>query len=63
MPDVSLQQFVDVYESQKGLCAYLGFPLRLDTHCIGGAATDWTLSPERMDDDCGYTISNLVLLV
>ena len=62
-PAVSLQDFVDLYESQKGLYAYLGFPLRLDTQSIGGAATDWAISPERVDDDGGYTMSNLVLVV
>ena len=58
----------DVMESrlglgQKGLCAYLGFPLSLDVKSIGGEATDWALSPERLNDDGGYTIDNLVLVV
>ena len=29
----------------------------------GGEATDWAISPERVNDDGGYTISNLVLVV
>ena len=62
-PDVTEEQFVDLYEEQKGLYAYLGFPLRLDVQSIGGEATDWALSPERVNDDGGYTISNLVLVV
>ena len=48
---------------QQGLCAYLGFPLSLDVQSIGGEATDWALSPERLNDDGGYTIDNLVLVV
>ena len=62
-PDVTEEQFVDLYEEQKGLYAYLGFPLRLDVQSIGGEATDWAISPERVNDDGGYTISNLVLVV
>ena len=64
-PDVTEEQFVDLYEEQKGLHAYmyLGFPLRLDVQSIGAEATDWAISPERVDDEGGYTISNLVLLV
>ena len=54
---------MDLYASQQGLCAFLGFLLRLDTQSIGGEATDWAISPERVDYDCGYTISNLVLVV
>ena len=34
-PDVTEEQFVDLYEEQKGLYAYLGFPLRLDVQSIG----------------------------
>ena len=62
-PGVSLQQFVDLYASQQGLCAYLGFPLRMDTRSIGGTATDGAISQERVDDDVRYTRSNLALVV
>ena len=67
-PDVSLQEFVDLklYASQQGLYAYLGFPLKLealDTRSIGGTATDWAISPERVDDDVRYTISILLLVM
>ena len=63
MGGLTLEQFVNLYAKQQGLCAYPGFPMSLDVKQIGGEATDWALSPERLNDDGGYTIDNLVLVV
>lgn len=56
--DLTFDELVDIYRSQRGLCAYSGLPLRF------GNSTEisWKMSLERIDAKKGYTRINVCLI-
>lgn len=50
--DISLEQFIDIFRQQGGLCSYSGKPMTL--------SGDFQASPERLDTLISYTVANLV---
>jgi hypothetical protein len=54
-PNVTKEYLLDILDAQKGRCAYLDVPLRIETG-------DWMMSLERLDEDVGYVTGNVVLV-
>lgn len=54
--DIDFVFLVDLYNNQKGLCAYSGIPLQFKCD------TDWKMSLERIDALKGYTRDNVCLI-
>lgn len=56
--DLTLEQLIDLYKQQKGLCAYSGLPL-----VFGNSVhTNWQISLERKNTLLGYTIDNVCFI-
>ena len=53
-PNVTVGHILDLLDAQKGRCAYLGVPLRVESG-------DWMMSLERVDEDVGYVTGNVVI--
>lgn len=56
--DISIEFLIELYNNQKGLCAYSGLPLRFGSYLD----TNWTTSIERKDVLKGYTKDNVCLV-
>lgn len=56
--DIDLEFIIDLYEKQKGRCAYSGIPLQFGS-CKDN---DWVMSLERLDITKGYTADNVCLI-
>ena len=56
--DLTFDDLVTLYRSQKGLCAYSGLPLKFGN----SKDTNWKISLERMDPKKGYTKDNVCLI-
>lgn len=56
--DLTFDELVEMFRSQKGLCAYSGLPLRFGN----SKDTDWRISLERLDTKKGYTKDNVCLI-
>lgn len=54
--DIDKQFLLELHEKQNGKCYYSGLPLKLKTN------SEWKCSPERLDDNKGYTKDNVVLI-
>jgi len=54
--DIDFEFLVELYNKQKGLCAYSGLPLQFK------ANNDWTISLERIDTFKGYIKTNICLI-
>jgi hypothetical protein len=54
-PNVEVSDVYNMLLNQKGRCAYTNVPLRVTGH--------WKFSIERVNDDIGYLVSNVVLVV
>ena len=54
--EVDSDTLVKIYNDQKGLCAYSGLPM------VTKPLSDWQASSERLDNDLGYSVSNIVLV-
>lgn len=54
--DITFQDLIDLYAEQNGKCYYTGIRLNL------GQLVDWKCSPERLDNNIGYTIDNVKLI-
>jgi hypothetical protein len=52
--ELKLQDLVDMYIQQRGLCAYSGIPMK--------STGEFTVSLERIDPTLGYTVSNTCLI-
>ena len=57
-PQFDVDDLIDMFESQGGLCAYSGIPMTFGTY----KDTWWTCSPERKNVKIGYTKENVVLI-
>ena len=55
---LQLQDLINIFESQGGLCHYSGIPMNFGSN----KDTWWTCSPERLDMSKGYTKSNVCLI-
>ncbi len=55
---LTFDDLVDIYKSQKGLCAYSGLPLSFGN----SKETNWRISLERIDVKQGYTRDNVCLI-
>jgi hypothetical protein len=56
--DIDYDFLVDLYNNQKGLCAYSDLPLQFGSLY----ETDWTVSLERIDIRIGYIKTNVCLI-
>jgi hypothetical protein len=56
--DLTFNELVEIYQSQKGLCAYSGLPLRFGN----SKDINWKISLERLDTKKGYTKNNVCLI-
>ncbi len=52
---ITFDDLLNMYVSQKGKCAYSGIPMKLN-------GADWTISLERLNPRCGYTLDNIALI-
>ena len=57
-PEFELEDMIELFNSQNGLCAYSGIPLKF------GSCKDnwWVCSPERLDTTKGYIKGNVCLI-
>jgi hypothetical protein len=56
--DLTLDDLLEIYKEQGGLCYYSGIPFRFGNH----TNVDWIMSPERLDVMKGYVKDNVVLI-
>jgi len=56
--DIDFNFLIDLYNQQKGLCAYSGLPLKFGTYL----QFNWVASLERLDVTKGYTKDNVCLV-
>jgi hypothetical protein len=56
--EINTAFLIGLYNAQKGLCAYSGFPMQFGSHL----KTDWAMSLERRDTKAGYTPENVCLI-
>lgn len=56
--NISTDFLMDLYNQQKGLCAYSGLPMKLDKQSL----TNWAASLERKDVMKGYSKDNVCLV-
>jgi hypothetical protein len=56
--DLTFDELVNIYRSQKGLCAYSGLPLKFGN----STEINWKMSLERIDTKLGYTKDNVCLI-
>jgi len=52
---ITVNNLIQLYEKQKGLCYYSDIPMKLQS------GVSWKASPERLDTQNGYVIGNVVL--
>jgi hypothetical protein len=56
--DLDLDQLIEIYRRQGGLCAYSGLPL-----CFGNSKNiNWKISLERKNTKLGYNVDNVCLI-
>lgn len=56
--DLNLEELIQIYRNQKGLCAYSNLPL-----CFGNSENiNWRISLERKDTEKGYNVDNVCLI-
>ena len=55
--NLTRQDFIDMWEKQKGICAYTGMQMSLKPNTLE------SVSVERVNNDIGYTPENTVLVV
>lgn len=53
---ISVEHLYDVWQNQKGLCAYTKLPLSSEAHQLN------TVSLDRVDSNKGYTVDNIQLV-
>jgi len=60
---LTLEQFINLWKTQKGRCAYTGQRILLST-CGKGLQTrsKWGMSVDRLDSTQGYSASNCVMV-
>jgi hypothetical protein len=56
--NITIDDLIELYENQKGLCAYSGIPLQFGSYL----KKNWTVSLERLDPMQGYTKDNIALI-
>ena len=56
--DIVFEDLIELYNKQKGLCAYSGLPLQFGSYLD----KDWVASLERIDPLNGYTKDNICLI-
>jgi hypothetical protein len=56
--DITFDDLVHIYRSQKGLCAYSGLPLQFGNSTM----INWKISLERKNQLLGYTKDNVCLI-
>lgn len=54
-PNITQEHILDLLDAQKGRCAYLNVPLRIESG-------DWMMSLERLDNNVGYVQGNVVIV-
>jgi len=59
---LTLNQFVDKYITQGGLCAYSGIRMTFNDRDRASDTLFYNISPERLDNRYGYTNDNVVLI-
>lgn len=57
-PEVNLEDLIELFDSQNGLCAYSGIPMTFGSYLDKW----WVSSPERIDTLKGYTKDNVCLI-
>lgn len=57
--ELSLEDFRNLWEKQKGICSYTGLTMTLGTTCNNSPFTPTTASLDRIDSDKGYTRDNV----
>ena len=55
---ITMDDLIELYENQKGLCAYSGIPLQFGSYLN----QNWNVSLERLDPMQGYTKENIALI-
>jgi len=56
--DIKLEDLIDIYKRQNGLCAYSGLPLMFGN----SKEINWKISLERKNTLLGYTKDNVCLI-
>lgn len=56
--NITFEDLVELYNEQKGLCAYSGIPLEFGSYLD----KDWVISLERLDPCIGYTRDNVCFI-
>lgn len=56
--DIDFEFLVELYNKQKGLCAYSGMPMQFGNY----KTTDWVISLERIDVTIGYVKDNVCFI-
>ena len=54
---IGINDLQALYDEQRGICAISGLPMHVNT-----SESDLSLSPDRIDNDLGYTNGNVRLV-